>query len=330
MESTELQQSFFNTVKNTLPPHISMVDRVAEILELSYDSVYRRIRGEKPITISELKMLCDHFRISLDQVLQIDSDAVVFHAPGINEAEIEFEAHIKGILNQLRFFNSFEKREMLYLCKDIPFWLFYAYPEIGAFKTFCWMKTFLNHPEFHNERFSLDKYPFDNCNKIGQQIQAEYCRLPSVELWSIESLNSSLLQLKYYKEAELFEHSSDFYAVVDSLEKTIDHFQKQAEEGFKFMPGAGELAHREPYRFYVNEVIIGNNTILVELDGSKYCFINYNILSYLMTKDKRFTQRNYQNFQNLISRSTMISGTGEKFRNKFFRELRSRVQALRQ
>ena len=84
MESAQLQQAFFNTVKSTIPSHISMVDSIAEILNISYDSVYRRIRGEKPLSMSEIKKLCDHFHISLDQVLQLESDNVVFHAPGIN------------------------------------------------------------------------------------------------------------------------------------------------------------------------------------------------------------------------------------------------------
>jgi hypothetical protein len=329
MESAELQQTFFNTVRNMLPQHISFVDKIAEVLNLSYDSVYRRIRGEKPITISELKLLCDHFRISLDQVLQINSDAVVFHAPGINGGMLSMSDYLTGMLSQFKYFNSFRKKEMLYLCKDLPIWHFYSFPEIASFKTFCWIKTILNHPDYHDQSFSLSRFPFNDFYKTGHQILSEYCEIPSVELWNIESLNSSLLQLKYYKEAGLFENEADYETVLDSLDKMLDHFQKQAEQGVKFMPGATDLAHKAPFRFYVNEVILGNNTIMVELDENRHCYINYSVLKYLVTKDLRFTESTFESFHNLLSRSTMISSTGEKYRNKFFRDLRQKVQQLR-
>ena len=109
MESNELQQAFFSTVKNSIPPHLSMVDEIADLLKLSYDSVYRRVRGEKPITMAELKILCEHFHISLDHVLQLKTDSVVFQAPNINKENEEFIDYLHGMLKQLRYFNSFGK-----------------------------------------------------------------------------------------------------------------------------------------------------------------------------------------------------------------------------
>src|SRR5207253_950661 len=55
MNSADLQQVFFTKLKNVIPANISMVDEIADILDIGYDSVYRRIRGEKPITLGELK-----------------------------------------------------------------------------------------------------------------------------------------------------------------------------------------------------------------------------------------------------------------------------------
>jgi len=64
MAETDLQKELFVLIKNSLPPHISLVDAIADLLDISYDSVYRRIRGEKPITLNELKVLCEHFHFS--------------------------------------------------------------------------------------------------------------------------------------------------------------------------------------------------------------------------------------------------------------------------
>jgi hypothetical protein len=72
MEVHAIQQQFFQYLKENMPPHLSMVDELCDILSLSHDSVYRRIRGEKPMSFSELK----HF-----------VNTTIFHRPGAATAK---------------------------------------------------------------------------------------------------------------------------------------------------------------------------------------------------------------------------------------------------
>lgn len=329
MDPAALQQSFFNAVKNTLPPHVSMVDEIAEVLNIGNDSVYRRLRGEKPINISEMKLLCDRFNISLDNVLQIQNDAVVFRAPGINGEEQSFSEYLKGILAQLKYFNGFKQKELLYFCKDMTFFHFFLFPEIASFKTFFWIKTIQNNSEYQHKSFSLKDFPFSDCFAIGQQIIQEYNQIESVELWNYESINSSISQIEYYRDAGIFTDQSDLEIVVDSLLLTLDHLQLQAERGLKFMPNVSEVSYKAPLKFYVNEVVLGSNTILVQLDSTKLSIITYSVLNYLLTADPRFNENAFKSFNNLVSRSVLISSTGEKERNKFFRSLKEKVRQLK-
>lgn len=329
MTETDLQKELFAFIKNSLPAHISMADAIADLLNISYDSVYRRIRGEKPISLNELKILCEHFHLSLDQVLQLKNESVVFNAPEINGSDPDFREYLKGVLKQLKYFNSFEKREMLYQCKDAPLFYFYLFPEIGAFKTFCWLKTLLNNPDYQDKNFSLNEFPFRDCYQLGQQIIKEYNLLPSIELWNFESFNSTLNQLEYYRDAGLFKTNEDFITVIDSFDKMLNHLQEQANKGVKFMPGSTEISYKASFKFYINEVLLGNNTVIVDLDDQRFSIITYNALNYLMTKDVRFGDKLLQGFNTLVSRATLISGTGEKERNKFFRVQRDKILQLK-
>ena len=94
MTERNLQKELFNYIKDGLPPHISLVDTLAELLDISYDSVYRRIRGEKPITLNELKLLCEKFNLSLDQVLQLKSNKILFTAPCVSTTTFSFTAYV--------------------------------------------------------------------------------------------------------------------------------------------------------------------------------------------------------------------------------------------
>ena len=62
----EIQKAIFQQIKGLLPPHFSFVHEIAEVLGLSYDSAYRRIRGDKVLSFEELYKLSAHFKISID------------------------------------------------------------------------------------------------------------------------------------------------------------------------------------------------------------------------------------------------------------------------
>jgi len=329
MTAIDLQQYLFSVIKGTLPPHVSLADELIEMLGVSADSAYRRIRGEKPLTLFEMKLICEKFGLSLDKVLQLKSDSVVFQAPAINRQNLVFPEYLKEVLEQLRYFNSFKEKKILYLCKDLPIWQFYLYPELAAFKTFFWSKTLLNQDEFSHKQFSLAEISFQECFVLGQQINNEYNQIPSVELWNRESIHSTLSQIEYYRDAGIFKTRNDLETVINSFAQTLDHLELQAEKGVKFMPGSTDVSYRSSMQLYINEVVIGSNTILAEMVSSKMAFITYNVFSYLITKDTRFNDSAFNAFNNLVSRSTLISGTGEKDRQKFFKALREKVHALR-
>ena len=78
MNSPGIQQLFFKHIKGNLPGHISMVDDLAEVLDISTDSAYRRIRGEKPINLEEMAKLSSHYKVSLDNFLNLQSDTFIF------------------------------------------------------------------------------------------------------------------------------------------------------------------------------------------------------------------------------------------------------------
>jgi hypothetical protein len=329
MENSELQQQLFSYLKNTLPPHLSLTDELSQLLDLSADSVYRRIRGEKPITIDELKIICEHYRLSLDHVLQLKTGSVLFDAPGINGEPADHLAYMKAMLEQFRYFSSFKNAEINYLCKDAPFWYFYLFPEIASFKTFFWAKTINNDPSLNNKLFSLEEYPYKDCFAIGQQILEEHNKINSVELWNLESIHSTINQVAYYRDAGIFRNEKDLHSIIDSFQNLVDHLQQQAEKGAKFMPGGSDLTHRGAIQFYVNELILGNNTILLNLDGKRISMITYSVLHYLITKDDRFAAKAFETFQTLLSRSALVSRSGEKERNRFFNTLREKVNKLR-
>ena len=319
----------FKYLKNKLPPDISMVDDIAKVLDISTDSAYRRIRGEKPLSFEEVYKLCLHYRISLDSLLNLQSDAFLFTGKFAQADSFRFDEYLVNIVQQVKYMNGFKERKMYYLCKDIPIIHHFHFREIAAFKYYFWMKNILHLPDFAHKKFSMSMYP-DEFYELGKQALQYYNQVDSVELWNIESVNSTLRQIEYYHDSNIFASEKEIFLIYDALDRLINHLEQQATIGYKFNANDTEKTRLSGYEMYFNEIVIMENSILVQLDGSKAAFLVHNVLNFMLTRDVRFCDNMYGYIQNLVRKSTLISTVSERERARFFKYLRQKIAGRKQ
>jgi len=323
MTSGELQQQIFNAIKSKAGENL-LADEVAKLLDISVDSAYRRIRGEKTVTLDELYTLCSHYAISLDKLMGVQSGSFMFEGNFLDSKTFRFDAYLKSVLHNLAYIKSFKGSEFYYLCKESPMFHHYYFRDFAAFKYYAWMCTLLFFPEFRNKKINLEEYP-DEFFETGQKVLDTYEQIDSVEIWNIESLNSTLRQIDYYQEGGLFQSEEDTLKVYEAIEKTMDHLEKQAQLGYKFKPGDPDKKPLGRFRMYFNEVVLGDNQMLGVMDGSKIAYIPHSAANYIATRDELFCEKFYQYLQNLMRRSTLISEVSEKERARFFRIMRDKI-----
>jgi hypothetical protein len=150
-------------------------------------------------------------------------------------------------------------------------------------------------------------------------------KVPITEIWNVESIESTLRQIAFYRDSGSFKSQSEVKLVFSKVEQLINHIEKQADHGLKFPVGQEPTPHCSEYRMYENELILGDNTVMAELNGKRVSFLNYGVLYILSTTDERFNNAMYENLDNLVKKSTMISKSGEKPRLRFFNQLREKI-----
>jgi hypothetical protein len=196
MTPGDLQQQFFKAVKDKIGPKKSIVDEIAPLLNISTDSAYRRLRGEIALSIDELYLLCTHYHISLDQLMNVTTGTFQFEGKFLDANNFKFDAYLKSVIHNLTIIASVKGSEYYYLCKESPMFHHYYFREFAAFKYHAWMSTLLFFPEFRNKKFRLADYP-DEYFDMGQQILHLYEQINSVEIRNIESHNSTLRQIDF-------------------------------------------------------------------------------------------------------------------------------------
>ena len=324
MDQPGVQQIFFQHVKSNLAAHLSLVDEVADLLNISNDSAYRRIRGEKPLSFEELKTICAHYRISLDQLFHLNNNSFLFNGPLINKDNFGIEMYFEHLLNQLNYFNSFEHREIYHISKDILVFHCFGFHELTVFKIFFWMKTIIQYP-MEGKDFEVLESLRENVFKLTNKMSEAYNKIAWVEIWNDDSINAAIRQIDYYRQSKIFPSDQFALNVYKNLHEMIDHIEKQAEAGCKFSVESKPTPASQPYKFYVDEFMLGDNCNLAILNNSKVVYINHSVLNIIMTKDPVFTEYIYQHVQNIIRRSTQMSYVGEKERRKFFNGMHERI-----
>jgi plasmid maintenance system antidote protein VapI len=320
--SIELQNTLLKAIKTNLPTSISFVDELADVLELSRDSAYRRIRGETLLNIQEIQKLVKHFNLSLDSILNLDHK-LSFDSKSIDLTEFTISKYLSSILENLTFLSQLENNKIIYSARDIPIFHYFVIPELSHFKIFCWLKTYLNDPELHDLKFDLDHLPamVEESSAIGSKIWRKYIKLPSIEIWTSETIIITLKQLNYYKDAGLFADPSISEYLMEKYIDLLLHIQNQAEIGRKFNMDSTAFHEGSSYDLYYNEVAQGDNSVLFYMGEKKIAFITYCTLNYLSTTNEKVCSNIDRYFQSLIKTSLLLSRTSEKERKKFFNNL---------
>ncbi len=324
------QAAFFQKIRERIPSHLSMVDELEDLLSISTDSAYRRIRGEKELSFSELQKIALHFNVSADLALNSTTgDEIYFKYKPIDEEKFNLLDYTTNAYQIVKKFADSGNCEMIYAAKDMPIFHDFYNDELAAFKTFVWQKTILGFRKFENRKFSLSNLD-SGMIQTGKKLLAEYIRFPSTELWNEETIQSTLLQIEYYAESGLFENPKEAFIVLGKLEEYITHIKSQAEKGLKFLIGDAPSPYSGSFKLYHNEVVLSDNTVLAILEDQKVSFITHNAFNFLSTSNDRFCDASYKHFLNLMSRSSLISKDSEKLRNKFFSGLAAEIKKTRE
>ncbi|MHC1774951.1 MAG: hypothetical protein AB9834_06000 [Lentimicrobium sp.] len=321
------QDLLFEAIKSSLHPDVSLVHVISELLDMSYDSAYRRLRGEKELSLDELTKLSLHYKISIDSLINLKSDNIVFKTLFLSDQGISFSGWLESTLSQVKLINSFSERELIYSAKDVPIFHYFEFPELFAFKTHFWHKSLIPSTEF-NERFITLELA-DSLLLLGRQIATIYSKIPTSELWNEEVFNSIIRQIEFSYVSGYFSRKENAFRLCDVLEKMICHMKQQAELGFRFHYGSTPEGIEGSYKLYFNEVLLGDNTVFVKMNGNPTAYITYNVINLLITNNPVFCQQIEKSLRILMHESTLISATSSKDRNRYFNNLLEKINGLR-
>ncbi|MCF8298244.1 MAG: hypothetical protein K9J13_11920 [Saprospiraceae bacterium] len=322
-----IQLQFLKKIEDIIPSNSSLVYELSDILEISIDSAYRRIRSETALSIGDIIKLCDHFKISFDSFSHSESGNVTFNYTIMNKEEHSFEEFLSNLINDLKIINSAKESRIIYAAEDIPVFHNYKYPVLSAYKMFYWMKSIMNIPSLEDKKFDASKIS-DKFKEMANQIFELYTSIPSVEIWTDTTVASTVKQIGFYWDSGMFASIDDALMVCDDLKQEITDIQKQAELGKKFISEEFKNVNQENYSVYFSEIEITNNCVLVSIGNTKQVYLGHQTFNTMSTSNINYCNETEQWLNNIIRKSILISGVSETQRYQFFRKAFKSIDGL--
>jgi hypothetical protein len=318
------QVKFIERIKQALPPSLSLVCELADLLEISTDSAYRRIRSETTFSFDEIVKLCNHYKISFNSFCQNESGSVNFKYTMLQNSIDSFKGYISGMLNDMKRINHAQEKEIIYAAEDIPIFHDFKFPELAAFKMFYWMKSVLNVPEFEGKKYDPSLVDA-SIMADGKEMLDIYVKTPCTEIWNDRTISSIIKQIDYYYESGLFVGKADALRLCDVVAGALNDIQGQAERSTK----ASVAGYENNFTLYKSDVEMGNNCILVNANGIKSVYLRHYTFNNMQTTNSAFCDETEQWMKGLMKKSILISGVSEKQRYQYFSSCQNKINDLK-
>lgn len=329
-KTDDAQSQFMQCIKSALPSNLSLVDELADLLHISNDSAYRRIRGETALSIEEITAICKQYRLSFDSFINNNANQFVsFSYHPLNHQHHSFLAYLQNIKSDLESILKFpaDQQQIIFAAEDIPVFHHFAYPTLTAFKIFYWNKSILSASGFEDKKFDV-MHVDTTLIELAKAIYKLYAQIPAVEIWSDDTVNSTIKQLEFYWDSGAFKSKQDALQICDEVSKMLTHICKQAELNTKLDFTHKSAGNQINYALYHSDVMIGNNCVLAKMGDTKETYISYHTFNSMSTRNTTYCNETELWLKNLIRKSNLISGVAEKLRYRYFKIIDETLKKL--
>jgi len=336
MKKSDIQPLVFDWIRKRQVTDEPFVHELGDVLELSTDSVYRRLRGETALNLYEIERITEVYDFSLDEVMGTSATRLAFNYKPIREESFHFIDYLKYIDNMMSTIAATSNPRMYYMANDIPFFQLMNSPLIASFKLFFWQKTILDFKAYKHLKFKLFEKN-DAINELSRSIRKSYFEIPSVEIYSPQTIGTTLRQIEYYLYTGHFEDLKASLLLCDALDQLVEHLRNQCEYGHKnsiknMDAMEAEISmddEQDMYKVYFNDILYTDATILVKMENQKVSYLTNNGLNVLSTKDEGFFDNSIRTFEILRRKSTNISKGADRDRNRTFNTFLERIDKAR-
>ena len=295
-----------SNLRDRIPEYQNMAEVVADVLSLSKEAAYRRLRGESTFSLAEAILLKKHLGISLDALLDECSSIAFNYEPMFNTEKSIFN-YLNGMRRKLEKCTEQHNQCIHLVSGDLPFFYQLGFDHLLRFKLYFWQNQ-TNPIDQDSNVFQPDQIDGELVQQC-KTIYKHYQDINTSEVWSTNMLSSTLSQVEYMSQCQLFMNTQDVEYMFEDLSNLVLEAFMNAKRTTKNGMGTFEL--------FTSETDLTSNSALLKRDKRSILAIGFNGFNSIQTTDQKAIDEFESWREAVISKSIKISGSGEKQRFHF-------------
>jgi hypothetical protein len=320
MTNNSWYDDFLDILYKKFPKKSKLTETLIELLSLEREAVYRRLRKEVQFSASEIIKIASTWKLSLDEIANINSEQFSFQLRQLNyldpsEEEVIFFNEVIASLRQLQ---NYPDTEFMDICNKLPRQFIAGYEYLNRLSLFKWKYKY-------NDENEVIPFSQINISKEKQQITTDYyeaikCVPTSNFIFDSRIFEYITNDIKYFHSIYLITDEENEFLKRD-LMSLLDYLFEVTNRGY--YPET-----QNKVNFYISQLNVDTNYSYTYSPEANICFI----IAFEKLEIFSFNSEMVENFKiwmNLKKRSSIqISEVDERSRIEFFSKQKNFIESL--
>lgn len=314
-----VNNELINILKDRTPQGKNAVDLLMDIIPISKEAAYRRLRGDIPFSLEDAISICKKLNISLDLLAGTGQEGTyAFHLDAVfSENPIrEYSNMLLGVVNSVRYMGQDPECLSLTAEKMLPGKFILKYDSLSKIYIYVLLYQLFSH-SVPNE-FSGLNIP-DSIFPLHKEIADVMHTVNSVSVIDKRVVIDFIEIVKYFhllgviSKKEIDQIKQDMHLMLNDLEQCAS---------------TGRSFHGKKMDLYICNVSFDCTYTYIEGAGYKAGSVGVYCINHISSMNPGICDTHKRWINSLIRFSYLISASGELQRNRFFQEQRTHIDSM--
>ncbi|MFT5724587.1 MAG: hypothetical protein ACI9JN_001706, partial [Bacteroidia bacterium] len=207
----------------------SLAKDLCDLLGLSKDSVYRRLRGDASFTLDEAVCISKEYKISLDLLMSSHFNTFgTYRFRPLYDEEPQLSENVKVVTKLLTYFSE-QDGTLHYVAEAIPLFRLLGANKLRDFAVYYWKKVILNYPSHQLIKFDEAYFIPKEYILIVDDLVSQYHSTDLVEVWTKDTIQKLLFQIEYSVESGFITSLSIINDIYDEVKALLEEVSFAAQ-----------------------------------------------------------------------------------------------------
>jgi len=305
---SELNKRLITKILNRIPKNRKVVVYLVNVLNISRESAYRRIRGDIPFTVEELITLAIDLEFSIDAFYDPEKQNHAFYdLTRVEHDSNDFFVFVLKKYNELlEKVNCAKKVESTMAFNSFPTPFYAEFSHLFKFAYYKWL--YQENEISRNNPYSEVTLPSE-ARLFQKKIQENMLRGSNMVLILDMNIFLNLIkEIQYFYQRKLLTNE-EMLSLKDDILHLIEQYERMSQTG---TIGTNKI------QLYLSSLCINSNTICFDYDGSTDPLFWIFTINPVVIQNKEFASMQKKWLNSLKRQSALITQSNEIMQAEFF------------